>query len=130
MSFMKYAERKVSQCIFALTHLYKLPYKAENWHALSHEQCFSKHRFLDICRCVFKVNKSVHIAKSRQRYHKTFNNILLRVSNRTLKDVYMLNYGTIENTNSLHYTRFFFIIIFLSYYISLKQTHLVFCTFF
>ena len=28
-------------------------YKAENWHALSHEQYFSKHRFLDICRCAF-----------------------------------------------------------------------------
>ena len=31
-----------------------VPYKAENWHALSHEQYFSKHRFLDICRCTFK----------------------------------------------------------------------------
>ena len=30
------------------------PYKTENWHALSQEQCFSKHRFLDICRCAFK----------------------------------------------------------------------------
>ena len=28
--------------------------KAKNWHAWSHEQCFSKHRFLDICRCAFK----------------------------------------------------------------------------
>ena len=28
-------------------------YKAENWHALSHEQYFSKHHFLDICQCVF-----------------------------------------------------------------------------
>ena len=27
------------------------PYKAENWHALSHEQYFLKHRFLDMCRC-------------------------------------------------------------------------------
>ena len=24
-------------------------YKAENWHASSHEQYFSKYRFLDIC---------------------------------------------------------------------------------
>ena len=31
-----------------------VPYKAENWHAWSREQCFSKHRFLDICRCAFK----------------------------------------------------------------------------
>ena len=28
-------------------------YKAENWHALSHEQYFSRDRFLDICRCAF-----------------------------------------------------------------------------
>ena len=41
-----------------------------------------------------KVNKSVYIAKSRQRYHKTLNNILLHVSNHALKDMYMLNYGT------------------------------------
>ena len=32
-----------------------MPYKAENWHALSHEQYFSQHRrFLDIYRCAFK----------------------------------------------------------------------------
>ena len=42
----------------------------------------------------FKVNKSVYIAKSRQRYHKPLNNILLHVSNHTLKDMYMFNYGT------------------------------------
>ena len=41
-----------------------------------------------------KVNKSVNIAKSRQRYYKPLNNILLHVSNHTLKDMYMLNYGT------------------------------------
>ena len=29
-------------------------YKAETWHACSHEQYFLKHRFLDICRCTFK----------------------------------------------------------------------------
>ena len=28
-------------------------YSAEKWHALSHEQYFSKHSFLEICRCVF-----------------------------------------------------------------------------
>ena len=38
----------------------------------------------------FKVNKSVYIAKSRQRYYKTLNNILLHVPNHALKDVYML----------------------------------------
>ena len=30
--------------------------KAENWHALLHEQYFSECGFLDICRCVFKEN--------------------------------------------------------------------------
>ena len=30
-----------------------VPYKAENWHALSHEQYILQHRFLDICRCAF-----------------------------------------------------------------------------
>ena len=30
-----------------------VPYQTEKWHALSHEQYFSKHRFLDICRCAF-----------------------------------------------------------------------------
>ena len=29
------------------------PVKAENWHALSQEQYFSKHHFLDICQCAF-----------------------------------------------------------------------------
>ena len=30
--------------------------KVENWHALSHEQYFSKNHFLDICQCAFKVS--------------------------------------------------------------------------
>ena len=42
----------------------------------------------------FKVNKSVYIVKLRQRYHKPLNSILLHVSNHTLKDMYMFNYGT------------------------------------
>ena len=58
---------------------------------------------------LLKVNKSVYIAKSRQRYYKTLNNILLHVPNHALKDVYMLNYGTIKNTNSSYYTGFFII---------------------
>ena len=37
------------------------------------------------------------------------------VPNRALNDVYMLNYGTIKNTNSLHYTRFFIFLFLLSY---------------
>ena len=56
-----------------------------------------------------KVNKSVHIAKWRQRYYKTLNNIFLDVPNHALKDVYMLNYGTIKNTKSSYYTGFFII---------------------
>ena len=46
---------------------------------------------------------TVYITKSRQRYDKTFNNILLHVPNHTLKDMYMLNYETINNTNNLYY---------------------------
>ena len=80
-----------------------------------------------------KVNRSVYIAKSRQRYYKTRNNILLHVPNHALKDVYMLNYGTIKNANSsynvLGITQAFLLLIFLSY-ISSKNTHLVFWTFF
>ena len=56
-----------------------------------------------------KVNKSVYIAKWRQRYYKTLNNIFLHVPNHALKDVYMLNYGTIKNTNSSYYIGFFII---------------------
>ena len=61
------------------------------------------------------MNKSVYIAKLRQRYHKIVKNILLQLSNHDLKDVYMLNYGPMKNTNSLYCTRFFIIINFLSY---------------
>ena len=38
-----------------------VPYKAQNWHAWSHEQYFSKHRFLDICRCAFNSIKVLSI---------------------------------------------------------------------
>ena len=74
-----------------------------------------------------KVNKSLYIAKSRQRYYKTLNNILLHAPNHALKDLFMLNYGIIKITNSSHYIRFFVIKIFY-HIISSKQTHLVFCT--
>ena len=60
-----------------------------------------------------KVNKSIYIAKSRQQYYKTLNNILLNVPNHALKDLYMLNYGIIKNTNSSYYTRFFVINFFI-----------------
>ena len=35
-----------------------MPYKAENWDALSHEQHFSKHCLLDSCQCAFNSKKS------------------------------------------------------------------------
>ena len=47
-----------------------------------------------ILKTSVKVNKSVYIAKSRQRHHKPLTNILLHVSNHTSKDMYMLDYGT------------------------------------
>ena len=63
----------------------------------------------------FKVNKSVYIAKSGERY-KTLNNFLLHVSNHTLKDMHTLNYGILDHSSievlidlinaSLHYTFF------------------------
>ena len=65
------------------------------------------------------MNKSLYIAKSRQQYYKTLNNILLHVPNHALKDVYMLNYGTIKNANSsynvLGIIQAFLLLIFLSY---------------
>ena len=62
-----------------------------------------------------KVNKSVYIAKSRQQCYKTLNDILLHVPNNTLKDVYMLNYGTIKNRNILYDTPLFIINFFIIY---------------
>ena len=37
---------------------------------------------------------SEYIAKSRQRYHLTLNDILLHLSNHALKYMHILNYGT------------------------------------
>ena len=51
-----------------------------------------------------KVNKSVYTAKSRQRHYKTLKNILLHVSKQALKDMYMLNYGTIKK--AVYYSSF------------------------
>ena len=68
----------------------------------------------------------VYIAKSRQRYYKTLNNIMLHVPNHALKDMYMLNYGIIK----IRTVRIiFFVIKFFYHIISPKQTHLVFRTF-
>ena len=65
-----------------------------------------------------KVNKSVYIAKSRQQCYKTLNNILLHVPNNTLKDVYMLNYGTIGTFCMIHP---FLSLTFLSFIFSSKR---------
>ena len=50
------------------------------------------------------MNKLVHIAKSRQWYDIKFNSFLLGVPNQAVKEMYMLIYGTIKNTNSLCYS--------------------------
>ena len=42
--------KKSSSFVYKFVVNCQVPYKAENWHALSHEHYFSKHRFLDICR--------------------------------------------------------------------------------
>ena len=68
------------------------------------------------------MNKSVYIAKSRQRCYKTLDNIL---PNHALKDVSMLNYRIIKTTNSSYYTRLFVIKFFLSYNL-MKTDSLVF----
>ena len=41
---------------------------------------------------MFKVNKSVYIAKLGQRYNKSLIKFLLHVSNHVLRFMYMLNY--------------------------------------
>ena len=50
-------------------------YKAENWHASSHEQYFSKYRFLDICWCVSNRKLLVNI----KNYYSQFCQIKHRV---------------------------------------------------
>ena len=105
-----------------MLHIFKTSFSINSYGLLFLNSCKHSTYF------IIKVNKSVYIAKSRQQYYKTLNNILLHVPNHALKDVYMLNYGIIKNTNSSYYTRFF-VIKFFYHIISSKQTHLVFCTF-
>ena len=54
------------------------------------------------CSLILKVHKSVYIAKSRKRNHKTLNKILLHGTNHALKDMCMLIYETI-GVNSFYY---------------------------
>ena len=35
-----------------------MPYKAENWHALSHQQYFLRHGFVDIGRCALNITQT------------------------------------------------------------------------
>ena len=77
----------------------------------------------------WKLKRSVYIVKSRQRYDKTLNSFLLHMSNHALKDIYMirLNYGTINNTNSLYYSSLEVLIDFINPFIAIlvfyKQLH-------
>ena len=52
--------------------------------------------------CEINLNKSAYIAKQGQRYGKTLNNLSLHVLNHVLKEMYILNYETINNTNTLY----------------------------
>ena len=54
--------------------------------------------------CAINLNKSAYITKQGQRYGKTLNNLSLHVLNHVLKEMFMLNYETINNTNSLYYS--------------------------
>ena len=82
LSFGDYAHLfKISSCISS---------------CICSKTCFRKNSYYIITDQVIyiKVNKSVYIAKSRQRYHLTLTDILLHVSNHALRDMYILNYGT------------------------------------
>ena len=71
-------ERRIVWCIKSRTRLFTnlllIPrfskqlhqgvlYKAETWHALSQEQYFSKHHFLDICQCAFNLELAKNMIK-------------------------------------------------------------------
>ena len=62
-----------------------------------------KEKFLHKSHKQYKLS-SVYVAKVRQRYYKTLNKFLLHVPNHALKDVHVLNYGTIRIANSLCYS--------------------------
>ena len=52
----------------------------------------------------FKVNKSVHIAKSRQQFNITLKNLFVARAKHALKEFHLLNHGIKYNTNSSHYS--------------------------
>ena len=49
------------------------------------------------------MDKSIYVAKSRWPHNITLNNFLSDVPNHALKDLHMLNRGTIYNMNSSYY---------------------------
>ena len=55
-----------------------MPYKAENWHALSHEKYFSKPRFLDICRCAVSTGTIFNFNHARSYLELVFYSYLLK----------------------------------------------------
>ena len=72
------------------------------------------------------MNNSVYVAKLGQQYDKTLNNFLLHVPNDALKDMHMLNYGTINNINSLFYSSIDVLIDFNSFTLELLMVARIF----
>ena len=48
-----------------------MPYKAKNWYASSHEQCFSKNCFSDIFRCAFEANLASDKSEVSLKFHSS-----------------------------------------------------------
>ena len=72
------------------------------------------------------MNNSVYVAKLGQQYDKTLNNFLLHVPNDALKDMHMLNYGTINNINSFFYSSIDVLIDFNSFTLELLMVARIF----
>ena len=79
--------KKSNKVVFKLLSIVRLSkylrqgvlFKAGNWHALSHEQCFSKHRFQISCNMsviLLTQSKGVHkhVARLRKTLHKFYLN--------------------------------------------------------
>ena len=83
MSTIIFSAQDMVWCIKSRTHLSTnlsskvrfskiTPSGCKTWHAWSHEQCFSKHFFLDYLSCAFKESyrKEMHNAKSLLNWWK------------------------------------------------------------
>ena len=75
---------------------------------------------------IFKVAKSVYLAKLGQQYDKELNNFLLHVPNNALKNIYMLYYRTVNNTNSLYCSSIEVLIVINSFSFELLMVALIF----